>query len=289
MTYGWGLLQWGAWDATPKHHGALKVRDVAVSDAHVVLAGAKLSVYHCSPEPALEMELDIQASLVDVSVTGAFAMFTNGVIEVRKGISKRKIQSPLASVEVEDIADECCALAFSCEGHYLALAGRSIYVYSVAAGYALARVVDRQVDAFDWSRGGRYLRYRANGESAAWDLKRDEDSDFDDKWVTATTALEENLASCFVGTDVAHATSGGGFMIAGDDGDDQVILRRGCQPISALAASRNPLGRRDGGAHLMMSPTQMSPRGTWRVLVSVSSTGTIIFWKSSLIRGFEPS
>ena len=119
VTYGWGLLQWGAWDATPKHHGTMKVRDVAVSDAHVVLAGAKLSVYHCSPEPALEMELDIQASLVDVSVTGAFAMFTKfGFIEVRKGISKRKIQSPLASVEVEDIADECCALAFSCEGHY---------------------------------------------------------------------------------------------------------------------------------------------------------------------------
>ena len=45
VTYGWGLLQWGAWDATPKHHGAMKVRDVAVSDAHVVLAGAKISVY----------------------------------------------------------------------------------------------------------------------------------------------------------------------------------------------------------------------------------------------------
>ena len=88
-------------------------------------------------------------------------------------------------------------------------------MYSVAAGYALARVVHRQVrkhhharlqmivlyavfgqhlatfcysrpvevEAFDWSRGERYLRYRANGESAAWDLKRDEDSDFDDKWV----------------------------------------------------------------------------------------------------------
>jgi hypothetical protein len=292
VTYGWGLLQWGAWDATPKQYGAMKVRDVSVCDAHVVLAGAKISVYHCSPEPVLEMELDIQASLVDISVTGAFAMFTNGSIEVRKGLSKRKIQSRLASVEVEDPADECCALAFSSEGHYLALAGRSIYVYSVAAGYALARVVHRQVEAFDWSRGERYLRYRANGESAAWDLKRDEDSDFDDKWVTATTALEENLASCFVGTDVAHATSGGGFMIAGDDGDDQVILRRGCQAINALAASRNPLGGGPGGhggAQLSPAMSPTSPRGTWRVLVSVSSQGTIIFWKSCLNKGFEPS
>jgi len=61
-------------------------------------------------------------------------------------------------------------------------------------------------------------------------------------------------------------------------------LRRGCQPIRALAASRNPFGGRGGGAYLMMSPTPI-----WRVLVSVSSQGTIIFWKSSLNKGFEPT
>ena len=64
---------------------------------------------------------------------------------------------------------------------YSILFNRVLILYAVfgqhLATFCYSRPVE--VEAFDWSKGERYLRYRANGESAAWDLKRDEDSDFD--------------------------------------------------------------------------------------------------------------
>jgi hypothetical protein len=288
MTYGQGLLQWREWNATPKRYGALRVRNVAVCDAHVVLAGAKLSVYRCSPDAVLEIELDIQVSLLDISGSGVLAILCGKSIEVRKGLTRRKVNAILASVPVKD-SEKYCALRFSAQGGFLALAGEKIHLYSVTAGYTLSRVIDQCVQALDWSPCDRYLRYRTKGGCSVWDLELDAPSDYEDGWATATTALETNLASCFVGTSVAHAIQGGGFMLAGDDGDDLVVLEKG-HTITALAASRNrlPSGEREPRVP-SVSPARKPPSEALRVLVSVSSESTVIFWKCRLNPGFRPS
>jgi hypothetical protein len=204
-------------------------------------------------------------------------MLVGEKIEVRKGFTKRKIRAPLASVEVEK-SEAYVALKFSGEGNYLALGGRRIEIYSCAAGYALVRTVDRQVQALDWSTGGRYLRYRWARCNHSWDLKHNESSDFDEKWVTAATALEEDLASCFVGTDVLHATKDGEFMLASETGESQQVLGKGSK-IMHVSASRYALKTSQGGPN-GLSPPQgpQSPSGTTRLIVSVDAKSAIIIW-----------